>query len=172
MKNIYSILAVIVLLSLPDGAFAQLKIKRASLSTSVKNAPDIQIGNYNVQQSIGHMGVMGTVNHSENAVLRGFLLPHDAVSTVVPPADFDLYVYPNPFVDYVDLSFSKTVSGNMLLRLHDVTGRLVFEQTSQVKQKQRIDLGFLAQAEYILSVEVMGELFSQNLLNYKTPNKE
>ena len=117
MKNIYSILTVIVLLSLPDGAFAQLKIKRASLSTSVKNAQDIQIGNYKVQQSIGHIGMMGTVIHNENDVLRGFLLPHDAVSTVVPPADFDMYVYPNPFVDYIDLSFSKAVTGDMNVQL-------------------------------------------------------
>lgn len=168
----YSKYLTILFLLFTTFSFAQLKVKRASLSTSVKNAQDIQVGNYNVQQSIGHMGVMGTVNHSENTVLRGFLLPHDAVSTVVPSADFDLMVYPNPFVDYLEVSFDKAVSGYMTFRLHDVTGRLIFENTSKVKQKQRVELGFLAQAEYILSVEVMGKRFSQNLLNYNTSNKE
>lgn len=172
LKQRYTAYIALFFLIYTGESLAQLKTLRASLSSSVSDAHVIQVGNFKVQQSIGQTGITGAVNHRASTVIRGFLLPQNIFTSKPNVPDFDLLVYPNPFVDYIDLSFSKTVSGNMLFRLHDVTGRLIFEQTSLVKQNQRIELGFLAQAEYILSVEVMGKRFSQNLLNYNTSNKE
>jgi hypothetical protein len=85
-----------------------------------------------------------------------------------PIPDFDWTVYPNPFRTYINIDFSVPVSGDLVMRLHDVTGQLIMEKSLPAKQQQRIDLGHLAQAEYLLTAEIMGKIFSQTLLNYKS----
>lgn len=124
MKNFYTLI-VLVLLLIKDVAFGQTMIKRASLSTSVAVAHNIQFVNYKVQQSIGHMGITGSIKNQNRTVLRGFLLPQSAATTSTPTLDFNLSFYPNPFVDYVELSFDTPVTGDMAARLHDVTGQLI-----------------------------------------------
>lgn len=172
MKNFYPLI-VLVLLLLADVAFGQTMIKRASLSTSVAGAHNIQFGNYKVQQSIGHMGITGSIKNQNRTVIRGFLLPQSTAttSTPTPTLDFNLSVYPNPFVDYVEFSFDTPVTGDMAVRLHDVTGQLIYDNIIEAKQEQRIQLSHLAQAEYILSVEVMGKFFSFALVNQIKTNR-
>ena len=173
MKHVYTKAIVIFFLSSATMVFAQGKILRSSLSTSVSEAHNIQKGQYKVQQSIGHMGIMSTINHDQRAVTRGFLLPQlGKVSTETPSADFNLVVYPNPFTTYVNIDFNAPVTGDMVIRLHDILGQLIIEKEVTAKQQQRFYLGHLAQAEYVLNVEVMGKTFNQVLLNYKTPTEE
>lgn len=172
MKYLYVLAAAIFLLSTPSFTHAQIKIKRASLSASVRDAHSIHNGSYKVQQSIGHMGIKGVSNHQEYTVLKGFLIPKNDVESSIINPDFNLQVYPNPFVDYIELDFDGTVSGEMVVLLHDVTGKLIFKTVSQVKQQQRIELGHLAQAQYILTVEAMGQQLSYSLLHYKSPKEE
>lgn len=145
-------------------------IKRASLSASVVGAHVIQKGKYKVQQSIAHMGIMGSVTHDTHTTTRGFLVPQMGSSSEKPLPDFNWGVYPNPFITHINIDFDAPVSGNMAIRVHDVTGQIVFEKAVSAKQQQRIHLGNLARAEYLLNVEVMGKTFSQILLNYERPN--
>jgi len=173
MNKLYTLLFVFTVASFVLQVFAQsTAIKRASLSTSVADAHSIQHGQYKVQQSIGHMGIMSTVNHNQHTATRGFLLPQMGASTAKPIADFDWVVYPNPFDRYVNIDFNGPVSGDMVIRLHDVTGQLILEKEVAAKQQQRIHLGHLAQASYVLHVQVMGKTFSQTLLNHKNTNRE
>lgn len=165
VKNVY----ILAILSLFAGQiFAQgTAIKRASLSTSVANAHSIQNGQYKVQQSIAHMGIMGSITHDSHTMTRGFLLPQMGAPAEKPIADFNWAVYPNPFATYINIDFDAPVSGDMVVRIHDVTGQLIMEKEVVAKEQQRIHLGHLAQAEYVLTAELMGKTFSQVLLNYK-----
>ena len=148
-------------------------IKRASLSTSVSSAHIIKSGSHKVQQSIGHMGIMSTVRHEMHTATRGFLLPQVSASSYKPLPDLDWVVYPNPFDAHINIDFGLPVSGIMAIRIHDVTGQLILERAVTAKQQQRIHLGYLAQAEYLLTVEVMGKTVSQPLLkNNKHPNRD
>jgi hypothetical protein len=170
MKYLYFLFIGILLPSAFNAAHAQ-KILRASLSTSAKDAHNIHIGSYKVQQSIGHMGIIGSVRHGQYTVLREFLLPQHAASDPITP-DLDIQVYPNPFVDHIDIAFDTPVSGDLVVMLHDMTGQLVASQIAPAKKRQRIALANLAQAHYILTVDVMGKQFSYNLLNKRTINKD
>lgn len=165
LKHLY--IANIVILFLTFGSFvhAQTSVKRASLSTAPVST---QKGTFLVQQSVGHMGIMTLANHGSHSVSRGFLLPQLGASSNQPIPDFDWTVYPNPFRTYINIDFSVPVSGDLVMRLHDVTGQLIMEKSLPAKQQQRIDLGHLAQAEYLLTAEIMGKIFSQTLLNYKS----
>lgn len=173
MKKVYTFLFAFTVVAFASQTFAQsTAIKRASLSTSVADAHIIQRGQYKVQQSVGHMGIMTLANHGKHTATRGFLLPQGAASSEKTIPDFDWVVYPNPFESYVNIDFDAPVSGDMEIRLHDVTGQLILEKEITAKQQQRVFLGHLAQAEYLLSVELMGKTFSQVLLNNKKTNKE
>lgn len=170
VKNVY----ILAILSLFAGQiFAQgTAIKRASLSASVADAHSIQKGRYKVQQSVGHMGIMTLAHHGKHTATRGFLLPQGAASSKETIPDFDWAVYPNPFDSYVNIDFDAPVSGDMVVRLHDILGQLIFEKELTAKQQQRVFLGHLAQAEYLLSVELMGKTFSLPLLNHNKTTQD
>lgn len=170
MQKIY-ILIFIFLLCAETRAQNQVRIKRASLSTSVIGSHNIQKGQYKVQQSIAHMGIMTLSKHDKHIVTRGFLLPQRGVSTPQPILDFVWLVYPNPFDTHVNIDFITPVSGDMIVRLHDIVGQLILEREMTAKQQQRVHLGNLAQAEYIITVELMGKTLGKTLINYKHPNK-
>lgn len=172
MRHVYTKVFVIFFLSSATVLFAQGKILRSSLSTSVAGAHDIQMGQYKVQQSVAHMGVIGSVKRDNHIISQGFLLPQEGVSTEKPVLDFDWMVYPNPFDTYVNIDFDAPVTGDMVIRLHDVSGQLIIETEQAAKQQQRLHLGNLSQGEYIISAEVMGRTFSRVLLNYKRKQKE
>ena len=167
MKKTYSVLIVVLIFCAFSVANAQLKVKRASLSSSVNN--NTQTNGYKVQQSIGHMGITGSLKYLGHAVLNGFLIPQNTTSAEIIMPDFNLEIYPNPFIDHINISIQTAVSGEMIVRLYDITGQLVTERLSIAKKEQRIELSQLPQAQYLLSVEVMGKTFSYKLLNYKTP---
>jgi len=113
----------------------QSAIKRSSLSTSVVNAHDIQVGHYKVQQSIGHFGIMNTDNLKNYTVTRGFLLPKYGASKENPIPEFDWVVYPNPFESYINIDFDIPVFGNLTIYLHDVTGQLIIEKKVIARQQ-------------------------------------
>ena len=170
MKKTYNVLIVVLIFCAFSVANAQLKVKRASLSSSVNN--NTQTNGYKVQQSIGHMGIMGSFKYIGHAVLNGFLIPQNTTSAEIIMPDFNLEIYPNPFIDHINISIQTAVSGEMVVRLYDISGRLVTEHLSRAKKEQRIELSHLLQAQYLLSVEVMGKTFSYKLLNYKTPTSD
>lgn len=166
MNHVYVICIGILLLSTSHFLFGQKRVKRASLSTSVVNAHNIKRGSYKVQQSVGHMGVIGTVQQEHTTVLRGFLLPQSGAYAQTPASNIGISIYPVPFDRYIHIDFDTPVSGDMVVTLHDLVGQLIVELKQTAKQQQRIQLDRLAQAEYVISVQVMGKTFSQPILNY------
>lgn len=158
-------------ISFHTAAFAQGKIKRASLSGSFSDPQITHKGGHSVQHSIAHMGILTTLSHDNKTVTRGFLLPQSGVSREESAVDFGWVVYPNPFQTYINIDFNAAVSGEMVIRIHDVLGQLVTEKSVTAKKHQRLNLSHLSQAEYFLSVEVMGKTFNQTLLNNKLSSR-
>lgn len=165
MGGLYNFPIVVLIFCSFNFTHGQLKIKRASISSSGNYTHNIQTNGFKVQQSIGHTGISGSFKNLGYVILNGFLIPQKTSSaeTIV------LEVYPNPFIDHINISIPTAVSGDMVVQLYDITGQLVKESLSKAKKEQRIELSYLEQAQYLLSVEVMGKTFSYKLINYKTP---
>lgn len=173
MVKYRTFLVVSIIAVFASQIFAQsTAIKRASLSASVADAHSIQKGQFKVQYSVGHMGIMTLAHHGKHTATRGFLLPQGAASSEETISDFDWTVYPNPFESYVNIDFDAPVSGDMVVRLHNILGQLILEKEFTAKQQQRVFLGHLAQAEYLLSVELMGKTFSLPLLNHNKTTQD
>lgn len=163
MKQIY-ITTFLLLFSLSSVLCAQGRIMRASLSGSVTNSSQIIQGNYKVQQSIGHAGVIGARKHSNITAFRGFLLPGVRAQDQ-QELDFDWSVYPVPFDTHINIQFDTPVSGEMTLRLYNILGQLVLEKQQLAKQQQQIPLESLSKGKYLLTIDVMGQQLSKQLLH-------
>ena len=118
---------------------------RASFSTAAKTA---NIGDFKVQQSMGHMGPIYTSRESGNMVISGFLIPQDLTQdsqATVPELFIEWSLYPNPFSTHINIDFSSPVSGDMQLMLFDAAGKLRIEKTMEAKQQQRISMEHLVE---------------------------
>ena len=128
MKNMFLKYLILTFFLFAGLSFAQTKVLRASLSTAPQT---VQVGNVTVQQSVGHMGIIGSITHDSHTMTRGFLLPQMSASEEKPIADFNWVVYPNPFDTYINIDFDAIVSGDMVVRLHDILGQLIIEKEVQ-----------------------------------------
>lgn len=156
----YSKHLIVIFLLFTSFSFAQTKILRASLSTAPQTA---RVGDFTVQQSIGHMGIIGAVNHQQHTILTGFLLPQ-ATNLIGPMPEINWAVYPNPFTTHINIEFSTQISGLLTLSLYDVTGQLVFQESFEAKQKQQININHLSKAEYLAHFTVSGHAFTTQIL--------
>lgn len=143
-------------------SFAQGEIMRASLSTALVSENNTNDLGYMVQHSVGHMGIIGTVDQRNHTVMRGFLLPQEAERDTA--VELNWSIYPVPFDDEITIEFDKAVSGNLIVRLYDVAGKIVAEKYDDAAQKQQIQFDYLAPGEYLIMVEVMGNTFSRQIL--------
>lgn len=116
-----------------------------------------------IAYSIGHTGGMAMADHENHTVTRGFLLPLGPSTTgVVNP--IGITIYPVPFDTHLNIEFSRAVSGDLSVRLLDVTGRLVFEKAQTAEKQQRFELEELAQGEYFVEVILENETFTETLI--------
>lgn len=167
MKHIYPKYLTVIFLLFTSFSFAQTKILRASLSSAPQT---VRTGDFTIQQSIGHMGLIRTSEQDNNTVISGFLIPQSFAQNSqpnTPQQSIEWQLYPNPFSTHINIDFSTEVNGNMQLLLFDVAGQLVMEKTLEARQQQRIPMEHLAQGEYIINVSVLGKSFSAQILNYK-----
>lgn len=165
MKPTYIAIIVTLAILCSSLAHAQPRIKRAALTS----APQTSIsGTHSIQHSIGFTGIKSSKEHTASKVTRGFLLPHNQVSSV--PLLLEWSIYPNPFTSHITVDFSAPVSGNLVIQLIDVTGRLVLDKTLKAEQSQKIPMGKLAQGEYFIVASVMGQLFNSKIINFNKTN--
>lgn len=160
VKHLY----ILLILSLSSGMLlAQHQpILRASLSTSFNSSQDTN-SRYKIAYSVGHMGGMAKADHKSHTVTRGFLLPQGFSGTqAVNP--IELTIYPVPFDTHLNIEFKTAVSGDLSVRLSDVTGRLVFDKVQTAKKQQRFDIGALAQGEYFIEVVLENQIFTKSII--------
>jgi hypothetical protein len=109
------------------------------------------IGNtLQVEQSIGQVTVHG-YQADASAVLQGF--QQNVWYKLAGPnkEQIAIKLYPNPFVETVNFSFSKPLNHPLKLTLFDLLGRAITEKTIQTNtQESAILFPVLAAAEYIV----------------------
>jgi hypothetical protein len=109
------------------------------------------IGNtLQVEQSIGQVTVHG-YQADASAVLQGF--QQNVWYKLAGPnkEQIAIKLYPNPFVETVNFSFSKPLNYPLKLTLFDLLGRAITEKTIQTNtQESAILFPVLAAAEYIV----------------------
>ena len=118
-----------------------------------------------VQQSIGQGSVIGTFASGAITLRQGYIQP-PSIKTSIIEEDSNLLasVYPNPFTDAVNISFSEEVNGNLTIVIYDMLGRKVYDQSKRATQEMTVNLQSLSSAQYIMVVSSGNKLFKANLI--------
>ncbi|SEA35222.1 T9SS type A sorting domain-containing protein [Psychroflexus halocasei] len=148
------VLPFIILVSTPNIISAQSTVNTSGGSNT------LSIGAFDY--SIGEMTVVSTQSNANITVTQG-LLQVESSSLGTPEeilSDQDLTIYPNPTTDLLYIKPSLKGSGELSIKLYDLQGRRVSERTFYLEtglEKQKIDLSYLQEATYMLSVEFIHE---------------
>jgi len=139
-------------------------ILRSTLSIS---APHTNEGNnYILQQSVGQSSVIGDYESGGYLLSQGFVQA-DVWAKIVHSDDvLDLKaeVFPNPFVDQVNVSFLEPVNEPVHVFVFDDLGRQVEFVTYEETQQLNVPLGYLPPGKYYIKVATDHKQFVTHLI--------
>ncbi|MFN8207858.1 MAG: T9SS type A sorting domain-containing protein [Bacteroidales bacterium] len=159
-------LLLLLLFLLPFSLTSQnLLLQRSSVNAGGGTQPARMQGKpLLVQQSIGQPGPVG-LSFSGNHLLRqGFLQPMQGLKIKKSGPNSPLRVFPNPFHNGLSLSLPDTLTGERLISLSDMYGRMVFSSQEAESVMLTIDLSSLAPGLYLLRVSAGTQRFSSLLI--------
>jgi hypothetical protein len=116
-----------------------------------------------IKQSIGQQTVSGT-SKKEYIVLQGFQQNYWAqlITSSINKNDLIVTTYPNPFIEDVQFEFSKSNDEEVLIRIFDTSGRLLFQENKKIKdQLIKLHLGPMPGTIFLVQI-------SNSQLNYYT----
>ena len=110
-------------------------------------------GNYKVSQSIGQSSVIGTYSHNGYVLRQGYQQPISEKRVIRElNSKLDAKVYPNPFNQYITISFSDSVSEAIEVSIFNVEGRAILNKEFLPSQKVEIQIQDIASGVYFLKV--------------------
>ena len=154
MKNIF----LFSFIFLTATAFCQEKSHLLMRSTTsmagASNSLSIDGNSYLMQQSFGQASLAGTVFDSEFIARQGFLHPYVLARLAQQPDQIGLVVYPNPFINEVNINFDEPFEGKMYLSMFDYRGRLVAKESYENQQYIIFDAKYFAKGTYFMRIVV------------------
>jgi hypothetical protein len=100
-------------------------------STSVYHAGNNK--NYEIQQSIGQSSITGKKKNGDISVQQGFLtnikffnINNTNVNLI--DASLDVVISPNPFIDHVQINFSRKTAQDIYIYVYDMVGKVLFSK--------------------------------------------
>jgi len=139
---------IIITLFIVQLGFAQLTIKKSSIDSGGMLSHN---GNTTILYTLGELSVAENTN-ANISISEGFINPQMLQSLQV--ADFGILtgisIYPNPTVDYVNLSFTET--GIYDISIFDINGKQLVSKTIDA-DNCKLDFANYKQAVYVLLVK-------------------
>lgn len=78
--------------------------------------------------------------------------------------DYDFIVYPNPFNDNLNIQLPKNIKGDYVVKLTDLTGRIVSTQNKKSTDSKSLFYSFLPRGIYVLSIESNGKTLAKKVI--------
>ena len=120
---------------------------------------------YYIQESIGQQSVIRTYNANNFSLRQGFLQPIDG-ALLSENLDNNLqgFFYPNPFVDHVNVQFEEPIFDVITVTLHDILGRLVYNEIFSPNQTLLVNFSDLSSGSYVFRLQMRTEVFIAKLV--------
>ncbi|WP_372794558.1 T9SS type A sorting domain-containing protein [Lutibacter sp.] len=160
------LLSVLLLYHVQAQDSSELEIFRSTVSV----AGSSQLVNMNnkpfiVQQSIGQSSAIGTFSSGNYVLRQGFIQPPMLSSKVIPEeTNLQAVIYPNPVNNDVNITLKEDVKEPVYIRIFDLLGRSVYNEKLNAAQQLKINLSFLASAQYIFLINTGEKQFKANLI--------
>lgn len=158
-KNFFK--ALLLNLILCNLSFAQ-NLHHQMISCQGGNSSNTSIGN--VSFTVGQQSVIGTITDGFT-VQQGFQQSNWGKIMQQNTISLNTTVYPNPFIDLVNFSFSKSPGEEINVIVFDILGRLVYSDILNNKDNLiSVNLNKLSSAEYIIKLTSNSYIFSTKIL--------
>jgi hypothetical protein len=121
-----------------------------------------------VSQSIGQQSIAGSYSSKTVSVQQGFqqfamskeilIIPDNKAITTI--------IYPNPFVNDINLRFSGEIKGMVDYKLMSMSGKLLLQDTKMAEQNRLAigSLGYLPTGSYILMLSASNYKYSVTII--------
>ena len=114
--------------------------------------------------SVGQSSVIGNNMSGEFLITQGFVQPlSDSYYVEDINTNFNVAVYPNPFVNEFEASFDKEYN-NMNVLIQTLSGQTVFRKNYQNNNSIRVDLSGYSGQTYIVTINADGKTFTAKLI--------
>ena len=130
-----------------------------SVTTSIEGR------SYAVEASMGQASAIGTFYGIKYSAIQGFIQPYAFAVEKEPLLFSNLLatVFPNPFSEELNISFSKQIKGTVEVEVYDMMGRTVFSKTYPAEQAiaVRFNPGFIA--NYLLKITYKNQAYLKKI---------
>ena len=114
--------------------------------------------------SVGQSSVIGNNMSGGFLITQGFVQPLSDLYYVEDiDTNFNVAVYPNPFVNEFEASFDKEYN-NMNVLIQTLSGQTVFRKNYQNNNSIRVDLSGYSGQTYIVTINADGKTFTAKLI--------
>ena len=113
--------------------------------------------------SVGQSSVIGNNMVGRLLITQGFVQPLYDSYYVEDNANFNIDVYPNPFLNEFEASFDKEYN-NISVLIQTLTGQTVFRENYQNNNSIRVDLSGYSGLTYIVTIYADGKTFTAKLI--------
>ena len=114
--------------------------------------------------SVGQSSVIGNNMSSGFLITQGFVQPlSDSYYVEDIDTNFNVAVYPNPFVNEFEASFDKEYD-NMNVLIQTLSGQTVFRKNYQNNNSIRVNLSGYSGQTYIVTINADGKTFTAKLI--------
>ncbi|GAA4885204.1 T9SS type A sorting domain-containing protein [Flaviramulus aquimarinus] len=139
---------------------SNLGIGGSSNTVTTKN------GAYSVSHSIGQSSVIGTHYNNGYYLRQGYQQPLNKIKVVEEFSNNDLLakIHPNPFEQFVSISFNEAMENDISVLVFDVSGKLVYSRKFQPSQKIKLNLESIPNGNYILKALSNSKSFNAKLI--------
>ncbi len=120
---------------------------------------------YFIQESIGQASVIRTFNTSNYSLRQGFLQPISASQlNGGTTTNLDAVVYPNPFINQINISFNEPIIDVLKVFIYDVLGRIVYQNVYNASQTIQLTVNNISTGNYFLKVNMRSKLLYAKLI--------
>lgn len=114
--------------------------------------------------SVGQNSVSGNNMSGEFLITQGFVQPlSDYYFVQDINSNFNVSVYPNPFVNEFKVSFDKE-RNKIVVLIQTLSGQTVFRKNYQNNNSIRVDLSGYSGQTYIVTINADGKIFTAKLI--------
>ena len=144
---------LLIILFLSFGVSAQMTLRQTlSISGGISKA-NIGSKRYVLFQSIGQQSVINTFNVEQKNLRQGFIQPLGPAALADDALVLSLILYPNPFVDTINIDFEEEPVEGIYVSLFDMMGRQVFLKEYEISQNLNVPIGNISSGGYFINIQ-------------------
>lgn len=126
---------------------------------------DHKNSDFKIQHALGQNSPIGLANTTNYAVRQGFIQPISGENIIQILPTFRFQAYPNPFADFINISFNNSLQTNADVAVFDMQSKQVYSKTFIKGQEEiRLDLSHFPTGTYMLHIKANNQSYTKTLL--------